>query len=581
MPARRRRPAPAPPACRAAAVAASEEAPAAYLARVRRAKEYVRAGDIYQANLSRPWRVELRGPAPMSAALYERLRAANPAPFAALAQWRGVALLSSSPERLVRVAGRRIDTRPIAGTRPRSRRPGEDAREIAALAAHPKERAEHIMLIDLERNDLGRVCEAGTVRVDELMTIESYAHVHHIVSNVTGGCAAEVTPIGALRAVFPGGTITGCPKFRCMQIIAELEGEGRGAYTGSLGLLARDGSIDLNILIRTMTLAGGVIEFRAGAGIVADSDPERELEETRAKARGLLRLSATCRAPEPRRERATRGPGQRRRRRRPVADRPRPALRRRPLRDDRLPPRPAPLFSLHLERLAHGCRASRLLTARGAVLRRRSRLAGGRGARDLKLSSPAARRLCAAMPSAAASRQHAWRFVILGRRRIRLAAAGGQRARGGDAPRRESRAGRPQALQPPGAGPGARRAGAAAAAEALMLSRSGKLVSGTMTNVFLVDGPAQSPRLRTPASTCGVAGVMRRVVLREAARAGIAASECALWPADLRPPRRFFSPTPGSASGRWAGSRTDSDSGPGDTAPAESAAPLLEEPADG
>jgi anthranilate synthase component 1 len=205
-----------------------------------------------------------------------------------------VSLLSSSPERLVRVAGRHIDTRPIAGTRPRSRRPGGDAVEIPALAAHPKERAEHVMLIDLERNDLGRVCEPGTVRVDELMIIESYSHVHHIVSNVTGTLRSDVSPIGAVRAVFPGGTITGCPKFRCMQIIAELEGEGRGAYTGSLGYLTRDGRLDLNILIRTMTLAGGDLGFRAGAGIVADSDPERELEETRAKARGLLRaLGAT------------------------------------------------------------------------------------------------------------------------------------------------------------------------------------------------------------------------------------------------------------------------------------------------
>jgi anthranilate synthase component I len=271
-----------------------EEPPGAFLERVRRAKEYVRAGDVYQANLSRPWTVELAaatpgGARPAAGALYQRLRVANPAPFAALAQWREVALLSSSPERLVRVCGRRVDTRPIAGTRPRSRQPCADAAEMSALAAHPKERAEHIMLIDLERNDLGRVCEAGSVRVDELMSIESYAHVHHIVSNVSGVLRPEVTPVGALRAVFPGGTITGCPKFRCMQIIAELEGVGRGAYTGSLGYLTRDGRLDVNILIRTMTLSGRRVEFRAGAGIVADSDPERELEETRAKARGLLR----------------------------------------------------------------------------------------------------------------------------------------------------------------------------------------------------------------------------------------------------------------------------------------------------
>jgi anthranilate synthase component 1 len=266
--------------------AVREEDPQAYLERVRRAKEYIRAGDIYQANLSRPWEVAIRDA--RAAQLYERLCAANPAPFAALAQRQGVAILSSSPERLVRVSGRRIDTRPIAGTRPRSGLPGGDAAEIPELVMHPKERAEHIMLVDLERNDLGRLCEAGTVRVDELMTIESYTHVHHIVSNVSGVLREDVTPIGALRAVFPGGTITGCPKFRCMQIIAELEGAGRGAYTGSLGYLTRAGDLDLNILIRTMTLSGQHLSFRAGAGIVADSDPQRELEETRAKARGLL-----------------------------------------------------------------------------------------------------------------------------------------------------------------------------------------------------------------------------------------------------------------------------------------------------
>jgi anthranilate synthase component 1 len=265
----------------------TEEDPAAYLRRVIRAKEYVRAGDIYQANLSRPWSIEL-GREPDIGALYDRLCQANPAPFAALAQWRGAKILSSSPERLVRIDGRHIDTRPIAGTRPRSRRPGDDLAEMTELAAHPKERAEHIMLIDLERNDLGRVSEPGTVHVDELMTIESYAHVHHIVSNVSGKLRTDVTPIGALRAVFPGGTITGVPKFRCMQIIAELEGVGRGAYTGSLGFLGRDGSMDMNILIRTLSLMGRRIELRAGGGIVADSDPQRELEETRAKARGML-----------------------------------------------------------------------------------------------------------------------------------------------------------------------------------------------------------------------------------------------------------------------------------------------------
>lgn len=274
----------------------TEEDPDIHMERVRRGKEYIAAGDIYQTNLSRPWHVELESD-PDIGALYNRLCTTNPAPFAALAQWRGAAIVSSSPERLLRVEERRVDTRPIAGTRPRSRRPENDIAEMTALAAHPKERAEHIMLIDLERNDLGRVCEAGTVHVDELMTIESYAHVHHIVSNVTGLLRADVTPIEAVRAVFPGGTITGVPKFRCMQIIAELEGVGRGAYTGSLGYLNRNGTMDLNILIRTMTLMGREIGFRAGGGIVADSEPRRELEETRAKARGLLAAFEVAREP--------------------------------------------------------------------------------------------------------------------------------------------------------------------------------------------------------------------------------------------------------------------------------------------
>jgi anthranilate synthase component 1 len=265
-----------------------EEQPEVHIERVVRAKEYIRAGDIYQANLSRPWRITLAEDV-RPAQLYDSLCAANPAPFAALAQWRGGSILSSSPERLARISGdRHVETRPIAGTRPRSRRPGGDLAEMTELAAHPKERAEHVMLIDLERNDLGRVCDAGSVRVDEFMTIESYAHVHHIVSNVSGRLREDVTPVGALRAVFPGGTITGCPKVRCMEIIAELEGTGRGAYTGSLGFLGRDGTLDSNILIRTMTLVGRRVDLRAGGGIVADSIPERELEETRAKARGLL-----------------------------------------------------------------------------------------------------------------------------------------------------------------------------------------------------------------------------------------------------------------------------------------------------
>jgi anthranilate synthase component 1 len=264
-----------------------EESPDAYLRRIVGAQEYIRAGDIYQANLSRSWRAELPAEFPASA-LYQRLRAANPAPFAAFAQFGEFCVLSSSPERLLRIQDGRLDTRPIAGTYPRGSTVAEDRELAAALVKHPKERAEHIMLIDLARNDLGRVATGGSVRVDEYMAVETYAHVHHIVSNVTGELRAGVSPIEALRAVFPGGTITGVPKVRCMQIIAELEGAPRGPYTGSLGYLNHDGSGDFNILIRTMSLYGRQLEFRAGAGIVADSEPQRELAESRAKARGMV-----------------------------------------------------------------------------------------------------------------------------------------------------------------------------------------------------------------------------------------------------------------------------------------------------
>jgi anthranilate synthase component 1 len=181
-----------------------------------------------------------------------------------------------------------VQTRPIAGTRPRDPDPAADRALQQQLLASAKERAEHIMLIDLERNDLGRVCEPGSVAVSELMALESYAHVHHIVSNVRGRLRADAGPGAVLRAVFPGGTITGCPKVRAMEIIAELEGVGRGAYTGAMGYLSRDGRMDLNILIRSLVCEEGRATLRAGAGIVADSKPDAELAETRAKARGLL-----------------------------------------------------------------------------------------------------------------------------------------------------------------------------------------------------------------------------------------------------------------------------------------------------
>lgn len=265
-----------------------EDAPERYLEIVGRALELIGAGDIYQANLSRAWRGQLHvGVQPHD--VYRRLRATNPGPFCALATFDDLAIVSSSPERLVGVRDGWISTRPIAGTRPRGSSEEADRILVEELRAHPKERAEHIMLIDLERNDLGRICEPGTVHVDEYMTIETYAHVHHIVSNVRGRLRSDVGPGQALAAVFPGGTITGCPKVRCMEIIAELEDTARGAYTGSLGYLNRDGTMDFNILIRSLELRGSEFELRAGAGIVADSIPQRELEESRAKARGVLR----------------------------------------------------------------------------------------------------------------------------------------------------------------------------------------------------------------------------------------------------------------------------------------------------
>ncbi|MDQ3230124.1 MAG: aminodeoxychorismate synthase component I, partial [Pseudomonadota bacterium] len=267
--------------------AIEEDDPEQFTTGVTRILDYLSAGDVFQVNLSRGWRARFDTDID-PAALHARLREANPAPFAGLLAGDGWAVVSASPERLVSVRGDVVETRPIAGTRPRFTG-DDDAARIRELVGHPKERAEHVMLIDLERNDLGRVCVAGSVEVDELMTVESYAHVHHIVSNVRGRLRDDATPGAVIRAVFPGGTITGCPKVRCMQIIAEIEGIGRGTYTGAMGWLNRDGDLDLNILIRSAEIEGSKLRFRAGAGIVADSDPQRELDETRAKARGMLK----------------------------------------------------------------------------------------------------------------------------------------------------------------------------------------------------------------------------------------------------------------------------------------------------
>jgi len=249
--------------------------------------DYIKEGDVFQVNLSRLWTTKLRKN--ISAVdIFKRLRATNPAPFSALVNYNGDSIISSSPERLVRVVQSKVQTRPIAGTCPRNIDLELDAQLQNELLNNSKERAEHIMLIDLERNDLGRICKYGSIKVDELMVLESYSHVHHIVSNVVGELKKDISPGQVIKAVFPGGTITGCPKVRCMEIISELENSPRGAYTGSLGYLDRNGNMDLNILIRTFTKHNEELSFRAGAGIVADSKPDNELEETRTKAKGLL-----------------------------------------------------------------------------------------------------------------------------------------------------------------------------------------------------------------------------------------------------------------------------------------------------
>lgn len=268
------------------AVDIEEDSPRRYLEGIARIQEYLRAGDIFQANLSRLWTARIdRGD---YVDLYRQLRRSNPAPFAGVARWGRTAILSSSPERLVQLQDGWVRTRPIAGTQPRSVNLAADDGLRQQLIGSLKERAEHLMLIDLERNDLGRVCKPGTVEVDELMVIESYAHVHHIVSSVRGRLRDGAQAGDVLRAVFPGGTITGCPKLRAMEVIAELEQVGRGPYTGSMGYLSRCGRMDSSILIRSIVVEHDRISLRAGGGIVADSRPEAELEETRAKARGLL-----------------------------------------------------------------------------------------------------------------------------------------------------------------------------------------------------------------------------------------------------------------------------------------------------
>jgi aminodeoxychorismate synthase component I len=258
-----------------------------YMDIVKQAKEYIAAGDIFQANLSQRISADIGDANPWQ--LYQVLRRVNPSPFAAYADFGDYQIAGSSPERLIDVRSGTIETRPIAGTRPRGRDLDEDSEMRSELLLNEKERAEHIMLIDLERNDIGRVSKYGSVAVDELMITEDYSHVIHIVSNVKGRLNNEMSCLDAVKATFPGGTITGVPKVRCMEIIDELEPVRRGVYTGSLGYIGFSGDMDLNIIIRTFVIKNGRAYIQAGAGIVADSDPEREYYETLKKAEALIR----------------------------------------------------------------------------------------------------------------------------------------------------------------------------------------------------------------------------------------------------------------------------------------------------
>jgi len=252
---------------------------------VEEAKEYIFAGDIYQVNISQRLSAPIEGD-PFS--VYLALRSINPSPFSAYMDLGGLCIAGCSPERLVRLRGSSVQTRPIAGTYRRGTSVAEDEALRRRLLADAKEKAEHIMLVDLERNDIGRACRYGSVRVDELMVTESYSHVNHIVSNVKGALRPGLDQFDLLAACFPGGTITGCPKVRAMEVIEELEPVRRGIYTGSMGYFGYDGNMDLNIVIRSMLVKEGHAYVQAGAGIVADSVPEREYRETLRKAQALL-----------------------------------------------------------------------------------------------------------------------------------------------------------------------------------------------------------------------------------------------------------------------------------------------------
>ncbi|MEE8278106.1 MAG: anthranilate synthase component I [Thermoanaerobaculia bacterium] len=252
---------------------------------VRRVREYIAAGDVFQVVLARRWRL---GAAVEPLALYRALRLVNPSPYMVLLETPEVSLVGASPEMLVRKTGERVETRPIAGTRPRGRDSEEDRRLAEDLLSDAKERAEHVMLVDLGRNDLGRVAKAGSVRVSSFMEVERYSHVMHIVSEVQGELASGRGALDALLACFPAGTVSGAPKIRAMEIIDELEPEARGPYAGAVGYLSYSGDLDTCITIRTLVVRGGEISVTAGAGIVADSEPAAEERETENKAAALL-----------------------------------------------------------------------------------------------------------------------------------------------------------------------------------------------------------------------------------------------------------------------------------------------------
>ena len=256
-----------------------------YIKTVKKAKEYIKRGDIYQVNLSQRFKVTLEMD-PVD--LYKILRNINPAPFACFLNFGDVKIISASPERFLRKKDRYVETRPIKGTRPRGKNPEEDTELKKELLASVKDRAENLMIIDLERNDLGRISEYGSVHVSEFMRCEKYATVFHLVSTVCGKLRSDVDPIDCLINCFPGGSITGAPKIRSMEVIEELEPVKRSIYTGSIGYISFNGNMDTSIVIRTLVMKGKDAYFHVGGGIVYDSDPEKEYQETLDKAKALI-----------------------------------------------------------------------------------------------------------------------------------------------------------------------------------------------------------------------------------------------------------------------------------------------------